>query len=277
MDNLVRRFAGRYAPTLALVIVEAGAWVCFPLVIGRAVDSVLEGSSRGLAELGVLGIFAMGVAVVRRLVDSRAFASIYATLGEEMVSKHAEAGTSTKTARLSMLREVVEFFEHSVPELLISLLGLVGTVAVLSALNTPIFLASLVATAATATLYALTGGLATRYNAQFNDELERRVDVVESGDSKRVAGHLRRTMRWNIRLSDLEAANFGVNWIFMMALLVYSVAASADGEVAYGAIIAVVMYVFQFMESMMQIPFYYQGWLRLREILGRLRAGAAGG
>ena len=272
MKNLLRRFAGRYALTVLLVVIEAAAWVLFPLVIGRAIDSVLADSPRGLYELGVLGAFAMGIAVVRRLVDSRAYASIYTTLGEEMVAQDTDASTSTKTARLGMLKEIVEFFENSVPELIISMLGLVGTIAILSTLNTPIFVGSLIVTAATVTLYALTGRLTTRYNTGLNDEQERRVDIVHSGDPSRVARHLRRTMRWNIRLSDLEAANFGINWLFMVALLVYSVAAAAERTVDYGTVFAVVMYVFQFMESMMLLPFYYQNWLRLREITGRLAA-----
>ncbi len=276
MNALLRRFAGRYAVTVLLVLVEGAAWVLFPLLIGRAIDSVLADSARGLYELGALGAFAMGIAVVRRLVDSRAYASIYTTLGEEMVARDDDAGTSTKTARLGMLKEIVEFFENSVPELIVSVLGLVGTVAILSTLNTPIFVGSLIVTAATVLLYALTGRLTTRYNAGLNDEQERRVDIVHSGDPARVARHLRRTMRWNIRLSDLEAANYGINWLFMVGLLVYSVASAAEPTIQYGTIFAVVMYVFEFMESMMLLPFYYQNWLRLREITGRLAADVGG-
>jgi len=272
LRTLLRRFAGRYALTVLLVIVEAAAWVFFPLVIGRAIDSVLADSARGLYELGGLGAFAMGIAVVRRLVDSRAYASIYTQLGEEMVARDAEGSASTKTARLDMLKEIVEFFENSIPQLIVSVLGLVGTVLILWTLNLPIFLGCLLVIGATVTLYALTGKLTTGYNAGLNDEHERRVDVVRSNSPARVARHLRRMMRWNVKLSDLEAANFGVNWLFMVGLLVYSVASAAERTVDYGTVFAIVMYVFQFMESTMAIPFHYQQWLRLREISGRLEA-----
>ena len=268
----MKRFAGRFALTAVLVVVEAAAWLFFPLVIGRAIDSVLSDSARGLYELAGLGIFAMGIAVVRRLVDSRAYARIYTTLGEEMMSKHPDGSTSTKTARLGMLKEIVEFFENALPELIISVLGLAGTVLILSTLNVSIFLGCLAVIAATVTLYALTGRLTTRYNAALNNEDERRVDIVHSGNPVQVARQLRRMMRWNIRLSDLEAANFGINWVFMVVLLVYSVAAATESTIDYGTVFAIVMYVFGFMESMMMLPFYYQQWLRLREISGRLAA-----
>ena len=278
MHTLLKRFAGRFALTLSLVVLEAAGWILFPLVIGRAIDSVLASSARGLYELGILGVVTMGIAVVRRLVDSRAYAGIYATLGEEMVGAAEGTSTSTRTARLGMLREIVEFFENSLPELINSVLGLGGTMLIVATLNFPVFVGCLAAAAATVVLYALTGRLTTRYNQGLNDEHERQVDAVHSGDAARLGEHLRAMMRWNIRLSDLEAANFGINWVFMIALLVFAVGAAVQATAEYGAIFALVMYVFQFMESMMMLPFFYQEWLRLREISGRLGdvAGADG-
>ncbi|MDE2676277.1 MAG: ABC transporter six-transmembrane domain-containing protein [Gemmatimonadota bacterium] len=272
MLSLLKRFAGRFALTLSLVVLEAAGWILFPLVIGRAIDSVLADSTRGLYEFAVLGIVTMGIAVVRRLLDSRAYARIYVTLGEEMAASDAGSSTSTRTARLGMLKEIVEFFENSLPELINAVIGLAGTVVILAALNVPVFLGCLVVAVATVVLYALTGGLTTRYNQGLNDEHERQVDAVDSGDPARLAKHLRAMMLWNIRLSDLEAANFGINWVFMIALLVFAVTAATTQTAEYGAVFAVVMYVFQFVESMLMLPFFYQEWLRLREISGRLAA-----
>ena len=270
MRALLKRFAGRFALTMSLVVLEAAGWILFPLFIGRAIDSVLADSTRGLYEFGALALATMLIAIVRRLVDSRAYARIYVSLGEEMVGVDEESDTSTRTARLGMLREIVEFFENSLPALVNSLIGLAGTVLILWLLNVPVFLGCLVVAVATVTLYALTGRLTTRYNEGFNDQYERQVDAVHSGDPRRLREHLRAMMRWNIRLSDLEAANFGINWVFMIGLLVFAVAAAAEQTLEYGAVFAIVMYVFQFVESMLGIPLYYQQWLRLREISGRL-------
>ena len=270
MHALLKRFAGRFVLTLTLVVLEAAGWVLFPLVIGRAIDSVLADSTRGLYEFAILGIVTMGIAILRRVVDSRAYARIYVTLGEEMADAAADSSTSTRTARLGMLREIVEFFENSLPELINSVIGLAGTVLILAALNVPVFLGCLAVAVATVVLYALTGGLTIRYNQGLNDEHERQVDAVDSGDPARLAKHLRAMMRWNIRLSDLEAANFGINWVFMIALLVFAVSAATTETTEYGAVFAIVMYVFQFVESMLMLPFFYQQWLRLREISGRL-------
>lgn len=269
MHAFLKRFAGRLTLTMSLVVLEAAGWILFPLFIGRAIDSVLAGSTRGLHELAALGIGTMLIAIFRRLVDSRAYSRIYVGLGEEIVGGDADSDTSTRTARLGMLREIVEFFENSLPALVNSVLGLAGTVLILWLLNIPVFLGCVVVAVATMTLYAVTGRLTTRYNEGYNDQYERQVDAVGSGDPVQLGRHLRAMMRWNIRLSDLEAANFGVNWVFMTGLLVFAVAAAAEQTLEYGAVFAIVMYVFQFVESMLGIPLYYQQWLRLREISGR--------
>ncbi|MCE2513474.1 MAG: hypothetical protein J4F37_00405 [Acidobacteria bacterium] len=272
MLALLKRFAGRFALTFTLVVLEAVAWTLFPLAIGRAIDAVLRDSLRGLYELGGLGVAAMAIATARRVVDSRAYARIYARLGEDLVRRDPGGGTSELTARLGMLREIVEFFENSLPNLINVTVGFGGTILILSALNPTIAIGCLGVGGTTAAIYALTGRLTTRYNRGLNDEHERQVDAVGSGDPVRVGRHLRDLMRWNIRLSDLEAANFGVVWLLMMGLLVYSVGAAAEATTEYGSVFAVVMYVFQFGDSVILLPLYYQQWLRLREISGRIAA-----
>ena len=272
MLQLLRRFAGRFALTLTLVVLEAAAWTLFPLALGRAIDAALGDTRRGFYELAGLGIVAMAIAIARRVVDSRAYARIYARLGEDLMLRESGGSTSALTARLGMLREIVEFFENSLPNLINSTVGLGGTLLILSALNPAIALGCLGVGTVTATIYALTGRLTTRYNRGLNDEHERQVDAVSSGDPGRVGRHLRELMRWNIRLSDLEAANFGVVWLFMVGLLVFSVSAAAEATTEYGSVFAVVMYVFQFGDSVILLPFFYQQWLRLREISGRITA-----
>lgn len=270
MNAGLRPFRGPLAFTVSLVVVESVGWLLFPLVIGRAIDSAIGGSVRGLVELVVLSVATVGVDVFRRVYDSRAYAKVYVQMSEELAARQSGTGTSAKTARLGMLGEVVEFFENSLPTLVSSVLGLVGTVAILSALSLPIFAGCMIVVVATVAVYGWTGKFTTRFNEGYNNEYERRVEIVDSGNPARVARHIRRIMRWNIKLSDLEAANFGILWVLMAALLAYSVHATARDTVEYGGVVAVVMYVFQFIESVAMLPLFYQQWLRLREIVGRL-------
>ena len=271
----LKTFRRQLAFTMTLVLVEAVGWMLFPLIIGRAIDDVLEGTRRGLWELAGLGTATVGIYVARRVCDSRAYAKVYVRLSEELVARQAAVTVSAKTARLGMLREVVEFFENSLPTLVNSVFGIAGTALILWTLNLSIFLGCISVGMVAAVLYGFTGKFTTRCNEAFNNEYEKRVEAVESGVPRRVGRHVRRMMRWNIKLSDLEAANFGVVWVFMVALLVFSVNAAVENTDEYGKVFAIVMYVFQFMESVAMLPLYYQEWLRLREITGRLRDGGS--
>ena len=101
--------------------------------------------------------------------------------------------------------------------------------------------------------------------------MERQVDIISKNEVPGLKNHLRDLMNWNIKLSDLETINFSVVWVFMMGFLVVSIIwAAGEGESNYGKVFSLVMYVFQYIESVVTLPFFYQQWLRLREISGRL-------
>ena len=81
-------------------------------------------------------------------------------------------------------------------------------------------------------------------------------------------------MKWNIKLSDLEAVNFSLAWFILMIFLVASIIISVQNPlVKYGALLSLIIYVFQYMESVINLPFFYQSWLRLKEITHRLFLG----
>ena len=78
-------------------------------------------------------------------------------------------------------------------------------------------------------------------------------------------------MKWNIKLSDLEAANFSLSWIVLIMFLAGSIIISVnDGIMQYGMLFSLVMYVFQYIENVINLPFFYQNFLRLQEINERL-------
>ncbi len=258
--------------TLFLVLLEAGILVLFPLFIGHAIDSALDNSAHGVVHLGLLGLALLLVGVGRRMYDSRFYASVYRQVGvSAMVQLKAEP-TSVKTARLHMLEELVEFFENSLPELINTLIGLIGVMGILFALNTKVFYGSLVVTLIILLVYWLSGSRTMLYNKGVNNELERQVNVVSQNNTVQLGTHLKKLMAWNIRLSDLEAFNFSISWLFALFFLLVSIIISVnEGIATYGSLFALVMYVFQYIENVLNLPLFYQNGLRLWEILTRLK------
>lgn len=270
--DVLLRYKFRFSLTFILLVLEALIWVSFPLVIGLAINDVLNDSYTGLWYLGGLGLAALIINGSRMYFDSHFYAKVYESLSDKLVAHNELASVATKNAQLQMLQEAVEFFENAIPELLNSGLGLVGTLFILFFINIEVFLGCVFVMVLTVVVYAATSKKTVTHNTLYNDELEKRVTILHAGGN--IAKHIRRLMYHNTRLSEIEVFNFALVWVAMVALIIYTIiSAVSGGETEYGTIFAVVMYVFQFIESSVELPLFYQQGLRLKEIISRIEKG----
>lgn len=273
LRQLFGRFKGRISFTLLLVLGEAGLELLFPLFIGFAINSVIDESYTGLLALALLGLLALLVGGGRRFYDTRAYAGIYTILSTEMVTREENKGSTVSAiaARSSLLTELVEFLENSMPAVLSSMIGLFGILIIIFTLDLAVFGACVALFLLMLAVYALSGKLNYRLNRGFNDALEKQVDVIASQDQRLIHNHFQTIMRWNIRLSDLETVNYVVIWLGIIGLLVFSPLSVVSGGVTnYGLILAILMYVFQYIESLVSLPLFIQQTIRLQEIMQRL-------
>lgn len=269
--ELFSKYRWKFGFTLMLILFESAINVLFPLAIGIALDGVIAGNLYGTYLLGGLGMAAIVVGGARRFFDSRFYAEVYRKLGTEIIGKIEDGQTSIKTARLGMIGEGVEFLENSLPAIITSLVGMVGVIVMIATLNQEVFLGCLIATLLVFIIYYFTRNLTTRYNSMYNDVLERQVDVIKTENKTQLKDHLREVMHWNIKLSDLEMMNFSISWVVLMGFLIVSIILSTSTRsVEYGSLLALIMYVFQYIESVITLPVFYQNWLRLQEIKTRL-------
>lgn len=271
LSAILREHKFKFSFTLFLILLEVGIATVFPLFIGYALDDAINDSYYGATQLGVLGLAALIVGVGRRVFDSRFYAKVYQNLGTRIISGIVHKRSSLKAARLAMIRELIEFLENSLPELINNIFGLFGVIAIIATLNLNIFYSSLIVTLIIFLVYRLTSSKTIQFNKSSNDELEKQIDTINKNDESELNHHLKEMMRWNIKLSDLEAGNFSISWIVLLLFLVGSILiAVSDGIVKYGVLFSLIMYVFQYMENVVNIPLFYQNWLRLQEIKTRL-------
>ena len=257
--------------TCSLILMEALLTLLFPLFIGYALEDAMSGTYRGVFQLGTLCLATLIVGVGRRFFDSRFYAKVYKKMGALIIAGLNEQDTSTKSARLGMIKELVEFLEFSLPELINAMITLVGVATIVATLNLNVFWGTLITTILILVFYWISSAKTLRFNKASNDELERQVDVISKNNETELKSHLKKMMQWNVRLSDLEAVNFSLSWLVLIIFLMVSIVISVDAQfVKYGALFSLIMYVFQYMENVINIPFFYQSWLRLREMTNRL-------
>lgn len=273
LPTLIWRFKWRISLTMLLVVAEAVAWLFFPLVLGFAIDGLLADDYSGVAALAALALAALVLGAGRRFYDTRAYSGIYSIVATEMVERERARDTddSAVAARANLLVEFIEFMENSMPMVVSGLIGVAGTLLIIAGIDLSIFVGCLLVVGLTVATYTVTGRLNLRLNKGYNDQLEHQVQAIASFSPAGVARHFRALMRWNVRLSDLETINYSVIFLGMAALLVYApVTLIGGGVLEYGLVFAAIIYVFQFIEDLGQMPLYLQQLIRLQEITKRL-------
>lgn len=271
LSSIFKQFKWSIGLTITLVILESALFLLFPLFIGFAINGLLEKSYEGVIQLGILGASGLVIGAIRRLYDTRTYAKVYEKITVDTVEKDQTSDTSTLSARLGMLRELVTFFEVSFPQIFGSIIGFIGTIIILYSFSFNIFLACLSLVLFIIIVFGLTSKKTIHYNTNYNNTLEEQVGIVEKRKPQQVKSHIRQLMKWNIKLSDLETINFSILWLAIIGLLIYAIIdAVGIDNVKYGTVFSIVMYVYQFAEECISLPLFYQQWLRLREISSRL-------
>ena len=271
ISTFVRKNVWGLGFTMGLILVEAILSILFPYFIGKAISGVIDNTTIGLWYLGVLAFSLIFIGGFRRFFDSRFYAKIYTQMSMETTKQLPVDQYSVKAARLSMLDEMVKFAEFQLPAIIQHSIGLIGILIIIAFLNINVFFGALITGIIVVGIYLLSSNKTFLYNQNFNNEFENQVDVLIRNKQSELKHHLIKLMRWNIKLSDIETINFSASWLIMIFLLITTIFFSASqNEIEYGALFALIMYVYQFIESMISLPLYYQQWLRLSEITHRM-------
>lgn len=273
LNTLVVRFKWRILLTNLLVFLESILGVLIPLFIGLAINDLLDGSLRGVIYLIVLSLSSVAVGSIRRVYDTRTYSRIYQIVAPEMVANEQQKGSSVSKviARTSLLGEIVEFLEWSVPAVVGAGVYLIAVLVIIAGLNLQVFYASLALLLLTLIVYAMTGKLNFKLNERYNDQLEHEVSALESRDHGLIRNYYRTLMQWNIKLADLGTFNYLIVMLGTTALLVYTpIAVIKGGTEYYGLVFSAVLYVFEFIAALIELPDHIQQVIRLNEISSRL-------
>ena len=271
--GIFKRFKSKIIFTWSLVLIEAIVFLLYPLFIGFAIDDLINKNTDGLIFFAGLALFHLVFASARRFYDTRIYSKIYLKIAPELTEKEFEkkSEASKVSARTNMLNELVEFLENQFPEIVNTVITLVGTLGILFLVNFNVFLGSMITIIITLIVYGLSSDKIFRLNSGFNDELEKHFDVIKSRNKLSIFNHFDILTKFNIKLSDLETINFAAIWISFIGLLVYSIYTIVyTQENSYGDTFSSIMYVFNFIETMIMLPYFYQQYVRLKEITDRI-------
>ncbi len=269
LAGIWNRYRIKITGTLSLLALERLMGVAVPFVLGVAINDLIDGSLRGVWWLVGLELSTLAIGTVRRLYDSRVYARVYSDVAET-TARRADLSVSRRAARMSLARELVDFFEWDMPELLAASIGILGALTMLIYMLPSVGGLSILVGLLVGVVFVLSRGRMFNLNRLLNNELERQVTMLESNRPFLRLRHLSRLARWRIHLSDLEASNFAIAELMLSMLIIGAVVVTVKTGLSVGEIFAVLTYLIGLADNLLVLPTTYQQSVRAQEIGGRI-------
>jgi ABC-type multidrug transport system fused ATPase/permease subunit len=263
--------------TYTLFAVETAGMLLRPFFLGKAVDGLLEGRYQGLVLLVIAHLVWLIAGTVRHRFDTRTYTHIYNSLMQEVVQRIAVAENISKVSSFSTLaRELVDFLEFDAVYVLEAAFNILGSLLLLFYYDKPVVVICILVTLPVTWMARKYGKRMYDLNREKNDELEKQVDVLSSGDASRISEHYAQLRNWQVKISDREALNFGWMELMVLIVLVGSLLLSTnrhweEGFYA-GDVIGIYSYVLKFVSGLDTIPYTIQRWASLKDITRRMES-----
>jgi hypothetical protein len=271
--TLLRAFPWRISLTWVMTLSETALMALIPLFIGFAIDGLLADSLLELLHLAVLFGVLVGLAVIRRIYDTRVYSFIRVEFGRVQTTRGRTLSISKLNAQIGMGRELVAFLEETLPMVMTGITQLIIAVVILFAFSPLLALSAGLAALGVLAMYAMFHKRFYRLNADLNRQTERQVGVLEQRRLYPAVAHFLRLRRTEVRLSDSEAILYGVIFILLLALILFNIWHAVTTLAATtGAIFSIVSYSWDFVDGAITLPATLQHWTRLSEIMNRINA-----
>lgn len=271
IHTLLQTFWRPVGITWLLTLVETALTALIPLLIGFAIDGLLDQDPTALLQLSAVMVTLILVSVIRRIYDTRAYGTINVTLSHELANRSQDKPVSQVNARIDMSRELVQFLEHEVPELMDSSVQLVISVVILCTFHPMLSASALVAALMMLLFYGLFHKRFYALNADLNARKEKQVTFLQTRKSDRIFSHFVRLRQIEINISDTESYVYGGIFTILLGFTIFNLwYASITIPTSAGAIFSIVSYSWGFVESSLILPATLQSWSRLSEIMQRI-------
>ncbi len=284
IQNMRRLFVKnfrRITITYVLSILENFFNLLYPFVTGRAIDGLLTDHSYfWLGVFSTTWVAHTVTGVLRQRYDTAVFTGIYSQLATDMVqTQHKqEVSTSQIVARSALMREIVDFFEHHIPQIIGLLFGFFGSLAMLFWYDLQIGLVCLAVLVPMCIFNFRYLHRSVTLNRQLNDQLEKEAEIIATGDAAAVANHYLQVAKWRKQLSNAEANNWGVLESFLILVTTFVIvrAAQLSTRQEAGTVYATIAYLWSYCESLGHVPALIQQMSRLKDINDRIDLEAGG-
>lgn len=245
-----------------------------PFFLGVAVNELIRGSYRGLILLSAVHLAWLLIGILRHRLDTRTYSAIYTSLVTRLLTRrYHKSEISRLSAHSTLAREFVDFLEFDLVYVMEALFSIFGSLLLLFLYDTSVVLVCLGILLPVILFSWLYGRRMQQLNRQKNDELERQVDIIATGNTHLIKQHYNNLRKWQIRISDQEAWNFGIMEFMVMLVIGLSLLItnqSTGAGLEAGSLIGIYSYIQRFVSGLDTIPYTVQRLSSLSDITRRI-------
>nr|WP_294989531.1 ABC transporter six-transmembrane domain-containing protein [uncultured Sediminibacterium sp.] len=275
LKKLIRQHRMRLGITYTLFSLEMTGALLRPFFLGMAINDLMQGSYRGLILLSVVHFAWLVIGTLRHRYDTRTYSTIYTALVTKFLSrKIKQAEVSKLSAHSTLAREFVDFLEFDLVYIIEAAYNILGSMILLFFYQSSVVFLCLGILLPVMTISYIYGKKMKRLTRLKNDELEKQVNIISSGDKKAIHQHFNNLRKWQVRISDQEAWNFGIMEMMVMIVIALSLLITykvAGTTVLAGNIIGIYNYILKFVSGLDTIPYTVQRMAALNDITQRIQ------
>lgn len=241
---------------------------------GEAINDLIKGSYHGLFVLTLVHLAYLIIGTIRHMFDTRTYSAIYTSMVTQLLSqKYNKIDVSKLTAHSTLAREFVDFLEHDLVYVFEALYNIFGSLIILFFYDKLIVSICLVIMIPVIIMSMVYGKKMLRLNKNKNDELEKQVDIISTGNQITIHQHYNDLRKWQVRISDKEAWNFGFMEIMVLLVITISLIASKNlhnSTILAGSLFGIYSYILKFASGLDTIPYTMERLSSLSDITRRI-------
>ena len=241
---------------------------------GEAINDLIKGSYRGLIVLTIVHLAYLVIGTVRHMFDTRTYSAIYTSLVTRFLSRrYQKTDISKLSAHSTLAREFVDFLEHDLVYVIEAVYNILGSLIILFFYDKTVVVICLAIMIPVIIISMLYGKKMMRLNKHKNDELEKQVDIISAGNNTNIRHHYNNLRKWQVRISDKEAWNFGFMEIMVLLVIAVSLIVSKNlhsTTIMAGSLFGMYSYILKFASGLDTIPYTMERLSSLSDITRRI-------
>ncbi len=245
---------------------------------GEAINDLIKGSYHGLIVLTLVHLAYLIIGTIRHMYDTRTYSAIYTSLVTTFLTRrYNKIDVSKLSAHSTLAREFVDFLEHDLIYVIEAVYNIFGSLIILFFYDKTVVVICLAIMVPVIIISMFYGKKMKRLNKYKNDELEKQVDIISTGNNTSIRHHYNNLRKWQVRISDKEAWNFGFMEIMVLLVIAVSLVVSKNlhsSAVMAGSLFGIYSYILKFASGLDTIPYTLQRLSSLSDITRRIELQA---